>query len=69
MKVPIIIDRIEDGMATLAMPVPIGFLPENAREGDVLYYDDDGTLQIDVEQTRRRRKNNFELFNGLLDKD
>lgn len=69
MKIPIIIDRIEDGFATLAMPVPVDILPENAREGDVLYHDDEGRLQIDVEQTRARRKNTLELFEGLLDKD
>lgn len=69
MQIPIIIDSIEDGLATLAMPVPVGVLPENAREGDVLFYDEDGRLQIDVEQTRKRRKNTLELFEGLLDKD
>lgn len=68
-RVPIIIDRIEDGFATLAMPVPVGLLPENAREGDVLFCDEDGLLQIDIEETRKRRKTSYELFEELLDKN
>lgn len=66
-RMPIIIDRIEDGVAMLEMPVPVGLLPENAREGDVLFYDEDGLLQIDAEQTLKRRKTSFELFERLLD--
>lgn len=69
MQIPIIIDKIEDGLATLAMTVPEAILPENAREGDVLFYGEDGRLQIDADQTRIRRNNTLELFNGLLDKD
>lgn len=68
-KIPFVIDKIEDGFVTLVTTVPDIILPQNAREGDVLVCGEEGRFYVDVEETRKRRKNSFELFEGLRDKD
>lgn len=69
----IIIDRIEDGVATLEFPgrvmreVPVSDLPENAREGDCLTLAEDGALKYDGGETDRRRRENIDLFKSLME--
>lgn len=36
--------------------IELGELPKGAKAGDVLLITDEGTLQIDVEETERRRR-------------
>ena len=69
-----IIDRFEDNnLAVLELndqpgnmlTVSINELPSNARQGDVLYYQD-GTWILDEEETTQRQNDINELFNSLL---
>ena len=41
-------------------------LPENAKEGSVLAIDEDGTLTVDEEETRRRKEKIKALQSGVL---
>lgn len=72
-----IIDRFEDNnLAVLELDdqpgnmltVSISELPSNARQGDVLYYQD-GTWIFDEEETTQRQNDINELFNSLLAHD
>lgn len=69
----IIIDRIEDGVATLEFPdrvmceIPASELPENAREGDCFILTEDGELKLDEDESSRRRQANVDLFHSLLE--
>lgn len=72
-----IIDRFEDNnLAVLELDdqpgnmltVSINELPSNARQGDVLYYQD-GTWILDEEETAQCYTNINELFNSLLAHD
>ena len=72
-----IIDRFEDNnLAVLELDdqpgnmltVSINELPSNARQGDVLYYQD-GTWILDEEETAQRQSDIDELFNSLLAHD
>ncbi len=69
-----IIDRFEDNnLAVLELDdqpgnmltVSINELPSNARQGDVLYYQD-GTWILAEEETIQRQNDIDELFNSLL---
>lgn len=72
-----IIDRFEDNnLAVLELDdqpgnmltVSINELPSNARQGDVLYYQD-GTWILAEEETIQRQNDIDELFNSLLTRD
>ena len=69
-----IIDRIEDGIATLeivggdeTIDLPRKELPKGAREGHVLRKDRD-VFTIDYEETEKRRKNMRARLDKLLKK-
>ena len=73
----VIIDRFEDNnLAVLELDdqpgniltVSINELPNNACQGDVLYYQD-GTWILDEEETVQRYTDINELFNSLLTHD
>ena len=72
-----IIDRFEDNnLAVLELDdqpgnmltVSINELPSNARQGDVLYYQD-GMWILDEKETAQRHSDIDELFNSLLAHD
>lgn len=72
-----IIDRFEDNnLAVLELDdqpgnmltVSVDELPRNARQGDVLYYQD-GSWILDEEETAQRQADIDELFNSLLAHD
>ena len=72
-----IIDRFEDNnLAVLELDdqpgnmltVSINELPSNARQGDVLYYQD-GTWMLAEEETIQRQNDIDALFNSLLAHD
>ena len=72
-----IIDRFEDNnLAVLELDdqpgnmltVSINELPNNAGQGDALYYQD-GTWILDEEETIQRQNDINELFNSLLAHD
>ncbi len=72
-----IIDRFEDNnLAVLELDdqpgnmltVSINELPSNARQGDVLYYQD-GSWTLAEEETAQRQFDIDELFNSLLAHD
>ena len=69
-----IIDRFEDNnLAVLELndqpgnmlTVSVDELPRNARQGDVLYYQD-GSWTLAEEETAQRQSDIDELFNSLL---
>lgn len=69
-----IIDRFEDNnLAVLELDdqpgnmltVSVNELPNNACQGDVLYYQD-GSWILDEEETTQRQSDIDELFNSLL---
>ena len=72
-----VIDRIEDGIATLeilsdardieVIEIPKAALPKGAREGDVLHKDGDGFI-IDREMTKKRREDIQAKMKRLFDK-
>ncbi len=69
-----IVDRIEEDLAVLeelgedgipkTKPIPLAWLPEDIREGDVLYKHKDGYV-IDEEQTQKRRAEAAALLDEL----
>ena len=65
------IDRFEEGFAICVGPqgewekIPRRNLPEQCREGDCIYFDKNGKIFIDVEETNRRRQRIKELLNRL----
>lgn len=72
-----IIDRFEDNnLAVLELDdqpgnmlaVSVNELPNNARQGDVLYYQD-GTWVLAEEETIQRQNDIDDLFNSLLAHD
>lgn len=72
-----IIDRFEDNnLAVLELndqpgnmlTVSVDELPRNARQGDVLYYQD-GSWTLAEEETAQRQSDIDELFNSLLAHD
>ena len=72
-----IIDRFEDNnLAVLELndqpgnmlTVSVDELPRNARQGDVLYYQD-GLWTLAEEETAQRQSDIDELFNSLLAHD
>ena len=72
-----IIDRFEDNnLAVLELndqpgnmlTVSVDELPRNARQGDVLYYQD-GSWTLAEEETIQRQNDIDELFNSLLARD
>ena len=72
-----IIDRFEDNnLAVLELDnqpgnmltVSVDELPRNARQGDVLYYQD-GSWTLAEEETAQRQSDIDELFNSLLAHD
>lgn len=72
-----IIDRFEDNnLAVLELndqpgnmlTVSVDELPRNARQGDVLYYQD-GSWTLAEEETAQRQSDIDALFNSLLTRD
>lgn len=65
------IDRIEDGTAVMdsdggeRITVPVGRLPEGARDGSVLLCMSDGTFVHDAEAEADRRRTLSERFSRL----
>lgn len=68
------IDRIEGETAILEddngsiFHINIDLLPESVNEGDCIIKNGD-TYTIDTEETKKRRKLNYDLFSELLNDD
>ncbi|MDE5583490.1 MAG: DUF3006 domain-containing protein [Ruminococcus sp.] len=68
-----IIDRFEQDFAVVEtddgiIDVSVVYLPENAREGDVIVLTENGYV-IDVEETTRRREEIKNLMKRLIKND
>lgn len=72
MKKRYIIDRIEDGIATLeneeghAEEYPAESMPKGAKEGDCLVFSDEGFVR-DEDATKARRERILELRRSLFE--
>ena len=68
------VDRIEDGMAVLEgddgklLHIPLGILPPELAEGDVLA-EDGGRFTPDPQERDARRQQNIALLRKLMKKD
>lgn len=68
------IDSIEDNYAICeddnynTIYLSIDKLPPHAKEGDIIQINDDGTLEINAEETKRRRAEAINLQNKIWNK-
>jgi len=65
----LIISNISEGIAVIedgeiSFDIPTGALPDNAKEGDVILWEN-GEYLIDEKTTAERRKNIIEMQNNL----
>lgn len=69
-----VIDRIEENSIAVCedesgktVLLQIEKLPDDAREGSVIFADDNGVFHCDESDEKRRRRNNFLLSQELFD--